>query len=96
MNNDLIDEKKAELKAVRAEIDELDEQICSCLKRRFFACEKIKDAKKFLGLPVTDLSRESAVNEHIAALFESETQKNAAKIVYKSIIESCKAIQNED
>ncbi len=93
MDNRLIKEKEAELSALRLEIDEIDGEICALLKRRFSTCEKIKSVKDFLGKSVTDLSRESAVNGHIAPLFDCEAHKNSAKNIYKTIIEECKILQ---
>lgn len=97
IKNDLLNDNAAQsLKDLRAEIDELDGVIAATLKRRFLVCEKIKKVKQNAGLSVEDLSRESAVYERIAALFENSKQKTAAINVYKSIIKECKALQTEE
>lgn len=95
-NNGINDKNSQALKALRSEIDELDGVIAATLKRRFSVCEKIKKVKQAAELSVEDLSRESAVYEHIAALFENQKQKTAAINVYKSIIKECKTLQTEE
>ncbi len=82
-----------ELLFLREKIDEIDEEICKLLKQRFSTCKDIKKVKAESNRQITDLSRESAVYEHIASLFEDETQKNCAKEIYESIITQCKNIQ---
>lgn len=96
MDNKCSSENSLSLSELRAEIDALDGDIAAALKKRFCVCEKIKKVKLSAGRPIEDCSRESAVNEHIAALFENQKQKNAALNVYKSIIKECKALQTEE
>lgn len=81
------------LKKLRSEIDQIDEEICSLLKRRFSVCEKIKTEKNLCGLSVADKNRESAVYEHIGGLFGDERQKTAAVNVYKEVVKNCKDLQ---
>lgn len=96
MENKGFSKNELSLRKLRAEIDALDGDIAAMLKKRFCVCEKIKKVKLSAGLAIEDSSRESAVNEHIAALFENQKQKNAALNVYKSIIKECKALQTEE
>ncbi len=85
-----------ELLFLREKIDEIDEDICKLLKKRFSTCKDIKKVKAESNKQITDISRESVVYEHIASLFEDETQKNCAMQIYQSIIKQCKIIQETE
>lgn len=83
-----------ELERLRKVVDNLDDEICDLLKKRFSVVKSIGEYKKTNGIAVTDTGRESAVYERIAAHFSDECEKTAGKNVYFGIIKECKKLQN--
>jgi len=81
------------LTALRNKIDEIDEDICKALEKRFAVVKEIGDYKAEYGIGVRDEVRESAVYEHIARLFNDEKQKNAVMEIYRSIISQSSNLQ---
>lgn len=82
-----------EILSLREQIDKTDDELCELLKKRFSLVKRIGAVKEKVGLSVCDKARESAVNERIAARFECAGEKEAAKNVYKTIIEQSKKLQ---
>lgn len=82
-----------DLDKLREEIDEADEAVCVALKKRFAVVKKIGEYKKENGIRVLDKTRESAVFEHIARLFDEKDEKNAAKEIYDAIVSASKYLQ---
>ena len=82
-----------DLDNLREEIDEADEAVCAALKKRFAVVKKIGEYKKENGIRVLDKTRESAVFEHIARLFDEKDEKNAAKEIYDAIVRASKNLQ---
>jgi chorismate mutase/prephenate dehydratase len=84
----------ANIKELRREIDELDEQILRFLADRVKVCEAIGSAKKTRGLPVRDLEREKEiykrVREQAANLGLNPIQ---VETVYHEIVNMCSAVQ---
>ena len=72
---------------------QIDEELCFLLKKRFSVCREIKKVKETNGVAITDVSRESAVYEHVSALFDLQEDKEAAKKIYGAIISGCKDLQ---
>lgn len=85
--------KDNSLICLRGQIDEIDEELCFLLKKRFSVCREIKKVKETNGAAITDVSRESAVYEHVSALFDLQEDKEAAKKIYGAIISGCKDLQ---
>lgn len=85
--------KDNSLICLRGQIDEIDEELCFLLKKRFSVCREIKKVKETSGAAITDVSRESAVYEHVSALFDLQEDKEAAKKIYGAIIGGCKELQ---
>ena len=82
-----------ELEELREEINAIDNELATLLKKRFSVCKKIKLVKEKNNLPITDLAREGAVYERIEGFFNLNYEKVAAKNIYESIIKNCKFIQ---
>lgn len=85
--------KDNSLICLRGQIDEIDEELCVLLKKRFSVCREIKKIKEKNGLNVTDGFRESAVYAHVSALFDLPEEKDAAHKIYGAIIRGCKDLQ---
>lgn len=85
--------KDNSLICLRGQIDEIDEELCVLLKKRFSVCREIKKIKEKNGLNVTDGFRESAVYAHVSALFDLPEEKDAARKIYGAIIGGCKDLQ---
>lgn len=85
--------KDNSLICLRGQIDEIDEELCVLLKKRFSVCREIKKIKEKNGAAITDVLRESAVYEHVSALFDLQEDKVAAKKIYGAIIGGCKDLQ---
>jgi chorismate mutase len=84
----------ADLKELRQEIDEIDEQILRFLADRAKVCEAIGSVKKAKRLPVKDAAREAEVYTRI--------RKQAAKLgldpvqveqIYHEIVNMCSSVQ---
>lgn len=73
-----------DLQISRAQIDEIDKELCSLFERRMAVCQEVAAYKAANGLPVLDVQREREVLEakrqlvkepsmqpHVAALFET-------------------------
>lgn len=84
---------KNELNELREEINCIDDKIATLLKERFSVCKKIKLVKEKNDLPITDLTRESAVYKRIEGFFSFNNEKVAAKNIYETIIKNCKILQ---
>ncbi len=86
--------KKDELLYLRKQLDKSDEQLCKALTKRFNLVKQIGEVKKNMQLDVCDKQREDVVYQHIASLFNSEEQSQAAKNIYNTIIEESKKMQS--
>jgi chorismate mutase len=84
----------ANLKELRREIDEVDEQIIRCLADRVKVCQAIGAAKKAQGLPVKDAVRErdvyQLVRKQATNLGLDPVQVEA---VYREIVNMCSSVQ---
>jgi chorismate mutase len=83
-----------DLRALRCEIDAIDEQMLRLLAKRVEVCQVVGLSKKVEGLPVRDAKREEEVF--------SLVRKNAARLglnpirveaVYREIVNMCSAVQ---
>ena len=83
-----------DIKQLRKEIDEVDDQILQALSKRVRICKAIGSAKKKQGVAVRDTSRE---NEIYQRLKEKSAQFNLNPIqveaVYREIVNICSAVQ---
>jgi chorismate mutase / prephenate dehydratase len=84
----------ANIKGLRKEIDDLDEQIIRFLADRVKVCEEIGAAKKAQGLPVKDKVREEEVYKKIRA---QSAKLGLAPVrveaVYREIVNMCSSVQ---
>jgi chorismate mutase / prephenate dehydratase len=84
----------ANLKELRREIDEIDEQLIRFLADRVKVCEAIGVAKKAKGLPVRDATREKdvyrRVTQQAVSLGLNPVQVEA---VYREIVNMCSSVQ---
>lgn len=77
------------IKYLRNNIDEIDENIISLLESRFLVSENIGKIKKEQGLPVLDNKRE---DEIFSKIKDKNFEKEIANI-YKCILEESKKVQ---
>ena len=87
------EEIKARLKELRSEIDSLDREILSCLKRRFAIVKEIGALKRALGATVLDLGRERAVIERILTENRGEFPEESLKAIFLEIVHTCRTAQ---
>ncbi|HSQ48193.1 MAG TPA: chorismate mutase [Candidatus Deferrimicrobiaceae bacterium] len=83
-----------EIAALRAKIDEVDDQILFALSERVKVCKAIGLAKKKQKMPIRDESRENEiylrVKEKSKKLGLNETQ---IELLYREIVNICSAVQ---
>jgi chorismate mutase len=84
----------ADLRELRQEIDEIDEQILRFLADRVKVCEAIGSAKKTQGLPVRDVDREKQVYKRIREqAVELGLDPVQVEAVYREIVNMCSSVQ---
>ncbi|MCW4009899.1 MAG: chorismate mutase [Candidatus Bathyarchaeota archaeon] len=84
----------ADLKKMRGEIDEVDEQILRLLADRVKVCEEIGSAKKAQGLPVKNNAREEEVYRHIRSqAVKLGIDPLKVEAVYRQIVNMCSSVQ---
>jgi len=83
-----------DIAALRAKIDEIDDQILFALSERVKVCKAIGLAKKKQKMPIRDESRENEiylrVKEKSKKLGLNETQ---IELLYREIVNMCSAVQ---
>jgi len=83
-----------DIAALRAKIDEIDDQILFALSKRVKVCKDIGLAKKKQKMPIRDESRENEiylrVKEKSKKLGLNETQ---IELLYREIVNICSAVQ---
>ena len=83
-----------DIAALRAKIDEIDDQILFALSKRVKVCKAIGLAKKKQKMPIRDESRENEiylrVKEKSKKLGLNETQID---LLYREIVNICSAVQ---
>ncbi len=83
-----------DIAALRAKIDEIDDQILFALSERVKVCKDIGLAKKKQKMPIRDESRENEiylrVKEKSKKLGLNETQ---IELLYREIVNICSAVQ---
>ena len=86
-------EARAELGKFRGQIDELDGQILALLNRRARIAEEIGDIKRAAGLPVVELSRETAVVDNMVARNSGPLTNLSVSVIYRAIMLEMRRIQ---
>jgi chorismate mutase len=83
-----------DIAALRAKIDEIDDQILFALSERVKVCKAIGIAKKKQKMPIRDESRENELylrlKEKSKKLGLNETQID---LLYREIVNMCSAVQ---
>ena len=75
-----------ELKDIRRELDELDEEIVKLYEKRIGLCNLVAEYKKTSGKNVLDKEREKQKLENVKSLVDDEYVKKAAEELYKQIM----------
>ena len=78
---------------LRNKIDVIDKQIALLLKERFDIVKQIGEYKKENNLPITCKEREAEVIKNVTKEFEENSQINAVKSIYESVIRECTNLQ---
>ena len=86
-------EARAELGQFRGQIDELDGEILALLNRRAQIAEQIGDIKRAAGLPVVELSRETAVVDNMVARNSGPLTNLSVSVIYRAIMLEMRRIQ---
>jgi chorismate mutase len=83
-----------EIPKLRRQVDKIDDQILSALCERVKVCREIGDAKKKLGMPIRDASRETEVYLRIKEKgAQLGLNKGQVEAVYREIVNMCSAVQ---
>jgi chorismate mutase len=84
-----------EIKKLRKEIDEVDEQILRSLSKRTEICRSIGLVKEKHGIPVQDFPRESDVYERMRKrAAELGLAPSHVEAIYHQIVNMCSAVQD--
>jgi len=86
-------EARAELGKYRGRIDELDGQILALLNQRAKIAEEIGDVKRSAGVPVVELSRETAVVDNMVARNGGPLTNLSVAVIYRAIMLEMRRIQ---
>jgi len=82
------------IKQLRKNIDEVDEQILRFLSERAKICELMGSVKKDHGMPIKDAYRENEVYVHVREkAVEFALDPVQVESVYRQIINMCNAVQ---
>ena len=82
-----------ELKILRNEIDQIDDEIIKLLEKRFNISLKIGEIKKIYNLPIQDVNREKELITKNSNKIKNKEFLNAYLNILSSIIEESKKIQ---
>jgi chorismate mutase/prephenate dehydratase len=88
-----LEEARAELARFRGTIDELDGEILALLNRRARVAEQIGDIKSAAGLPVVELSRETAVVDNMVSRNSGPLPNLSVAAIYRAIMLEMRHIQ---
>jgi chorismate mutase len=84
-----------EIKQLRKEIDEVDEQILRSLSKRTEICRSIGLVKENHGIQVQDFPRESDVYERMRKkAAELGLAPSHVEAIYRQIVNMCSAVQD--
>ncbi len=84
-----------EIKQLRKEIDEVDEQILRFLSKRTEICRSIGLVKEKHGIPVQDFPRESDVYERMRErAAELGLAPSHVEAIYRQIVNMCSSVQD--
>lgn len=81
------------LEKLRANVDEIDEQIVELLKRRNAISRCIGAIKAQAGLPIVDLEREVSVIQKVKFKGEDDDESIALSNIYHAILAESRAMQ---
>lgn len=85
--------KEKKLAKLRKEIDELDEKILECLKRRYQIVGEIGRLKREMGHTVLDLGRERSLLERLLKQNKGAFPEESLKAIFLEIINTCRSAQ---
>ncbi|MBN2808185.1 MAG: prephenate dehydratase [Deltaproteobacteria bacterium] len=84
-----------ELDNLRAEIDNLDQNILRLINRRLEAARKIGSRKQEQGLSTLNNARESQVLQHLEKLNQGPLTRNALHLIFKEIMAAARELQSQ-
>ena len=84
----------ADLKELRGEIDEIDEQIIRFLANRAKVCRAIGTEKKKKGVPIHDATREKEVYAKVRQQASKlGLNPDEVEAIYRQIVNMCSSVQ---
>ena len=86
-------EARAALGQFREKIDALDGDILALLNQRARIAEQIGDIKRAAGLPVVELSRETAVVDNMVARNAGPLTNESVSAIYRAVMLEMRHIQ---
>ncbi len=83
-----------DLKQLRCQVDEIDEQILLALSKRVQICKAIGIAKKEQQKPIKDIKRENEVIKRVRETAQKlALDPDQIEAVYREIVNMCSAVQ---
>lgn len=84
----------ADLKQLRAKVDEVDEQILRALSKRVQICKAIGEAKNAKRIPIKDSDREKEVYKQVREKASKlALNPDQVEALYREIVNMCSAVQ---
>jgi len=84
----------ADLKQLRCQVDEIDEQILLALSKRVQVCKAIGVAKREQQKTIKDIERENEVIKRVRKIAqELSLDPDQIEAVYREIVNMCGAVQ---
>lgn len=83
------------IEELRKDVDHLDLQIIQLLEKRLIISSQIGKIKQKLNLPTYTPEREEVIKNRVSEQVEDEKKKNRILIIYESILNESRAVQNE-
>ncbi len=93
MSQEPCSHKEGLLERLRADIDQIDDQILSLLANRQEIAHKIGEYKKALGLQTLDLAREARIMERLVSQAGTPLSPAVVKSIFREIISAGRSLQ---
>ncbi|HKL13763.1 MAG TPA: chorismate mutase [Halanaerobiales bacterium] len=87
---------KDELKELRKEIDQLNQELLKILSSRGKVVKKIGKIKQKKGMPIVDKDREDEILNKIISQYKGPYSSKQIKKIFREIFKQSVALQKED
>ena len=85
-----------DLKSIRQEIDQIDDQIVKLLEERMHLVEGVVAYKKASGKPILDTKREAAILEKVRSRVEDKRYQETIVATFSDILKRSRDYQDQN